>query len=130
MATGIGPVTRAVHDKLVDAIDEWQRIRFRHDNRERYAEPQCYGLGRHGEPQLRVYQLGTGSVDEPLFRVDRIENVELVDEYFDSPGPSYKMDDSAMAVIFAQLDPEHPPFRRASRPTQEHPGRNSRFDPP
>jgi hypothetical protein len=115
MSMEIGPVTRATHEVLIQAINEWRRIGCMYEGRERYLEPQCYGLGPLGEPRLRVHQPSTGSAIEPLFRVDKIENLALLDEYFGEPGPNYKMDDSAMAVIFAQLDPAHPPFSPTSR---------------
>lgn len=119
MSVDIGPVTRATHEVLIQAINEWRRIRCTYEGRERYLEPQCYGLGPLGEPRLRVHPLPTGSAIEPLFRVDKIENVALIDEYFDEPSPNYKMDDSAMVVIFAHLDPTHPPFPPASRAVRE-----------
>lgn len=115
MSMEIGPVTRATHEVLIQAINEWRRVRCTYEGRERYLEPQCYGLGPLGEPRLRVHQLSTGSAIEPLFRVDKIENLALLDEHFDEPGPNYKMDDSAMVVIFAQLDPAHPPLPPISR---------------
>ena len=120
MSMDIGPVTRATHEALVQAINEWRRVRCMYEGRERYLEPQCYGLGPLGEPRLRVHQLSTGSAIEPLFRVDKIVNLALLDEHFDEPGPNYKMDDSAMVVIFAQLDPAHPPVPPMSRATREH----------
>lgn len=118
MSMEIGPVTRATHEALIQAINEWRRIRCMYEGQERYLEPQCYGLGPLGEPRLRVHQLSTGLAIEPLFRVDKIGNLSFLDEHFDEPGPNYKMDDSAMVVIFAQLDPTHPPFPPSLRATR------------
>lgn len=118
MSMEIGPVTRATHEALIQAINEWRRIRCMYEGQERYLEPQCYGLGPLGEPRLRVHQLSTGSAIEPLFRVDKIGNLSFLDEHFDEPGPNYKMDDSAMVVIFAQLHPAHPTFPPSLRATR------------
>ena len=59
---------------------------------------------RHkGTELLRAHQRTGGSQPEPLFDVAKIEDLEILDEHFDRPGPHYQRDDSAMATIFCQL---------------------------
>jgi len=38
-----------------------------------------------------------------LFDVSKIEELGLLDETFDVPGPDYKRDDTAMVTIYNQL---------------------------
>ena len=67
------------------------------------VEPQCYGIDTKGTELLRVHQLRGGSQREPLFDVAKIEDLVVLDETFDAPGPNYKKNDSAMKTIFCQL---------------------------
>ena len=64
-----------------------------------------------------AYQLRGGREREPLFDVDKIESLTMLDESFEQPGPNFKRDDSAMVSIFAQLDVQvanEPPETTAS----------------
>jgi WYL domain len=96
-------VKAAWHARLVDAITHRRRLRFVYHGRPRVAEPQAYGVGTRGTALLRVHQLRGGTQREPLFDVERIEELEVLDETFELPGPNYTRDDSAMTTIFAQL---------------------------
>ena len=91
---------------LVAAIVGRRRLRFVYHDKLRLVEPQCYGIGTKGTELLRVHQLRGGSQREPLFDVAKIEDLVVLDETFDAPGPNYAKDDSAMVTIFAQLDPD------------------------
>ena len=88
---------------LVSAIEQRRRLRFVYNRKARLVEPQCYGIGTKGTELLRVHQLRGGRQREPLFDVARISGLEVLDQVFERPGPSYKKDDSAMKTIFAQL---------------------------
>lgn len=44
-----------------------------------------------------------GNQRGPLFDVSKIEELGLLDETFDVPGPDYKRDDTAMVTIYNQL---------------------------
>lgn len=88
---------------LVDAIRQKRRLSFKYNDKARLVEPQCYGIGHKGTELLRVHQLKGGSEREPLFNVEKIEALNVLDEHFQAPGPNYKRDDSAMKTIFAQL---------------------------
>lgn len=50
-----------------------------------------------------MHQLQGGTQPEPLFSVGKIEQLEVLEERFERPGPNFKRDDSAMRIIFAQL---------------------------
>jgi len=88
---------------FVRAIEQRRRLRFLYNGRVRLVEPQCYGIGTRGTELLRAHQLQGGQEREPLFDVSKIAGLEVLDEFFDRPGPNYKRDDSAMKTIFAQL---------------------------
>jgi hypothetical protein len=100
----VGPEAASdVHDSLVGAIERRRRLQLLYHGKPRLVEPQCYGIGTRGTELLRVHQLRGGSQAEPLFDVAKIEELVVLDEVFDRPGPNYKRNDSAMKTIFAQL---------------------------
>jgi hypothetical protein len=88
---------------FVQAIEEKRRLRFTYRGKARLVEPQCYGIGHKGTELLRVYQPRGGSEQEPLFDVAQMEDIEMLDERFERPGPHYKRGDSAMRIVLAQL---------------------------
>ena len=91
------------HAILVQAIEQRRRLRFNYHGTTRLAEPQCYGIGTRGTELLRAHQLEGGTQREPLFDVSLIQDLTLLDEHFDAPGPHYKRNDSAMRDIIRQL---------------------------
>jgi hypothetical protein len=88
---------------ICGAIERRQRMQFFYNSKLRIAEPQCYGIGSRGTELLRIHQVRGGSEREPLFDVSKIQDLILLDEFFNEPGPNYKRDDSAMKQIFCQL---------------------------
>jgi hypothetical protein len=95
-----------VNPVIVQAIREKRRLRFIYHGTARLGEPQCYGQGRKGTELLRVYQITGGAPVEPLFDVSKMKKLVLTDEFFTRPGPNYKKNDSAMRLIFCQLEDE------------------------
>jgi predicted DNA-binding transcriptional regulator YafY len=103
---------RAVYDKrmkamnpiLIEAIKSRRRLAFTYNAKPRVVEPQCYGIGKRGTELLRAHQLEGGTEREPLFDVSKIEKLVVLEQRFGKAGPNYKQDDSAMNVIFAQLE--------------------------
>jgi hypothetical protein len=87
---------------LCTAIHLRRRISFNYHGRLRVAEPQCYGISTAGKEALRVFLI-RGVRSEPLFTVTEMQDIKLLDETFERPGPNYKKDDSAMKSIFCQL---------------------------
>lgn len=88
---------------LVTAIADRRRLSFDYNGKPRLVEPQCYGMGTRGTELLRAHQLQGGDQREPLFDVQKMQNLRMLEESFGRPGPNYKKNDSAMSVIFAQL---------------------------
>jgi hypothetical protein len=93
----------APNQLLIDAIAQRRRLSFVYNGKSRIAEPQCYGIGSKGTELLRVHQIEGGSQREPLFDVEKIEQLAVLAQTFMRPGPNYKRNDSAMRLIYAQL---------------------------
>ena len=92
-----------MNETLCQAIRGRRRIRFSYHGRPRLVEPQCHGHNAKHNELLRGYQLEGGEAPEPLYRVDEIRELVVLDETFDRPGPHYRKNDSAMTVIYCQL---------------------------
>ena len=88
---------------IVESIQRRQRLRFTYNGKIRIVEPQCYGIGHSGTELLRAHQLKGGVQREPLFDVSKISDLVALNEFFTTPGPNYKRNDSAMKTIISQL---------------------------
>jgi predicted DNA-binding transcriptional regulator YafY len=95
LARSMQPIDRAIREK--------RRLRFTYHGTSRLVEPQCHGVGHRGTELLRAHQIEGGTQAEPLFDVAKIDDLEVLDDRFQKPGPNYKRNDSAMREIFAQL---------------------------
>jgi hypothetical protein len=92
-----------MNELILTAIRNKRRIHFVYHDKHRIAEPQCYGISTAGKEVVRVFQVSGGPQQEPLFEVDKMEQLFMTNETFQKPGPNYKPGDSAMSVIFAEL---------------------------
>lgn len=98
-----------MNDLLRKSIIDRLLLRIFYDPGWRLIEPHAFGYGSSGQLLLRAYQVeGASNSNEhehwKLFRVDRIEKVELATGVFDGPREGYKEDDKAMKLgIIAQL---------------------------
>ena len=89
---------------LVHAIDNMHVISFVYHGTRRIVQPQCYGIGKKGHELLRGYEPARiGETKEPLYTLAEMSELAVGNEHFTKPGPHYKKNDSAFAVIFAQL---------------------------
>jgi predicted DNA-binding transcriptional regulator YafY len=88
---------------ICKAIHEKRRLRFVYHGKPRLVEPQCHGISTAGREVLRAHQIRGGTQPEPLFELAKMSELVLLDEHFTRPGPHYKPNDSAMALIFCQL---------------------------
>jgi hypothetical protein len=92
-----------MNELIVHAVLNRRRMRFTYHGEQRLVEPQCYGVGVNGTELLRAHQLRGGTAREPLFEVRKMQDLQVLDESFDAPGPHYRRNDSAMRIIFCQL---------------------------
>lgn len=94
---------------ICQAIEELRLLRIDYDPGIRIVEPHAHGASSKDNDLLRAFQTEGESasgehVDWKLFRVDRINSLELLDEHFDGPRPGYRRGDSAMkGGIYCQL---------------------------
>jgi hypothetical protein len=91
------------HSPICAAIRNRQKMRFKYHGKTRIVEPQCYGITVAGKEAIRCHMIEGGGMEEQLFEVTKIKNLELLDEYFTKAGPNYKKNDSAFKVIFCEL---------------------------
>ena len=90
-------------DLICSAIENKQRIEFDYNDKRRVGEPQCCGVSEAGNEVVRVHLIQGGSRPEQLFVVSKLRSLKILNEHFQSPGPNYKKNDSAMVEIFCQL---------------------------
>lgn len=69
------------------AIQSKKLIQFKYEDSTRIAEPYCYGLSKEESEVLRAYQIKGGSKSGhptgwKLFRVSKMENITISDEFF------------------------------------------------
>ena len=91
-------------DLFCSAITNRQRVSFRYHDKERIGEPQCCGISTTGKEVVRIHLVKGGQRPEQLFDIAQIKSLQIMNEYFSSPGPNYKHNDSAMKEIFCQLE--------------------------
>ena len=90
--------------ELCTAIENWQKIKFKYNGTIRIGEPQCYGITPADNEVVRIYVKDDPNHKEKLFEISKFQSLEILDEYFNKPGPNYKKNDSAMKIIFCQLE--------------------------
>lgn len=94
--------------RIIAAIRERRCLRFVYHGKERLVEPQTYGLSTTGKEVLRALQKSGGSASAPsrmakLFMVEKIAELELIDQTFSQALTTHNPADSAMTKVFATL---------------------------
>lgn len=97
-----------MRDTIIQAIEHQNRLRVVYDGGARLVEPHAVGVSSAGNEVFRGYQVeGESTSGEhtawKLFRLDRIEALEVLDETFLSARDGYTQGDSAMVQIFREL---------------------------
>lgn len=95
------------HEVLVPAVTEHRLLQFGYDGEVLMAEPHAYGVSREDRALLRAYvprpsRAGDGKAAWLLFRVDRMTDLVVSAETFDSPRTGYRKGDKMMAKIYAE----------------------------
>jgi len=92
---------------ITKAIKEMLLIRFHYDGGIRVVEPHCFGVSFKGNSVFRGFQTqGYSSTEKlgwKLFDLDKVENVEYLNEKFEEPRLGYRKNDKGMTRIFIQL---------------------------
>ncbi len=81
-------------DIICQAIKQRKLLKFIYDGGERVVEPYAYGYNNRNSLKLRAYQVeGYSSSGKPegwkLFSVEKIKNIEILDEEFSTIRPEY-----------------------------------------
>jgi predicted DNA-binding transcriptional regulator YafY len=97
-----------MNSTICSAIRSRRVVQFDYDGGLRTAEPFCHGASMDGHDLLRAYQTGGysesgNSVGWRLFRVDRMNNLNITDESFSGNRPGYNPDDGAMVRVYCRL---------------------------
>lgn len=97
-----------MNDIIIKAIDERRKLRVNYNGGSRTLEPYCYGVSTAGNESLRAYQEKGYSrqgknTDWKFMNTKKIENIELLDEYFLNNNPLYKKGDRMMKIIYKEI---------------------------
>ena len=109
MFMAISPLKRTI----VDAIRGHKVLQIDyHDPRGfRRVEPHACGVNRRGNDVVRVFQVcgpsrsGTRVNYWKMMRIDRIRDLQVLDDRFERPRPDYRPGDAHMVKICAELAP-------------------------
>lgn len=93
---------------ICDAIGRKRVLEFYYDGYPRSVEPHACGNDTKGNDVVRAYQISGGSesgeyVGWKLFKLSKMNYMEISTTTFAGPRPDYKRGDSAMRVIYCQL---------------------------
>ncbi len=93
---------------IISAIEHKTLLRFQYKGHQRLVEPHAYGVDADGQSKLRCYQIAGGSASfDPtnwkILNVSDIVMLQRTDQQFAGPRQGYKINDSAMTRIYAQL---------------------------
>ena len=94
-------------NRIIQAVQNQQLLRFQYDGGERVVEPHCYGQTTKGNEAIRAFQVrgysSTGTLGWRIFKLTKATSMEVLDEVFDNPRSDYKRGDEGMSVIYAEI---------------------------
>ena len=89
------------------AVSKMKCIEFMYDGYPRIVEPHCFGISAKGYYVLRGFQVGgsssSGKLGWRLFELDKIDQLIVLDEYFQNTRPDYRRGDKNMSRIIIEL---------------------------
>ena len=94
----------AIREHRVLLVDYYSPRGFRR------AEPHACGVSRRGNEVARVFQVSGPSRSGErvnywkMMRLDRIRDLEVLDDRFEQPRPGYRPDDDHMIKIYADFE--------------------------
>jgi hypothetical protein len=100
--------------RICDAIARRRLLMFAYGGAVRVAEPHLYGRSTAGHETLSAWMRPGWSRLDPeggwrMYRVDALENLQVLPESFDAPRPGFNPQDPHFADVFCVLgaDGEH-----------------------
>lgn len=97
-----------IYNMLEKALLTQRRLKIVYHGEERTIEPHAIGISTKGNPCVRVYQVIGGAVfgektGWKMMLLSDIEEIEMLDEYFDNPREGYQQGDKGMSTVLAEL---------------------------
>lgn len=96
-----------MNSKIVNAVRNQNLIEFYYEGGIRIVEPHCYGITTAGNEGLRAFQVdgysSSGKMGWKMFDLGKADDLEILDETFDTPRNGYKSGDKGMDRIFEEL---------------------------
>lgn len=96
-----------MNTNIKNAIRNRNLIEFYYDGGNRTVEPHCYGITTAGNEGLRAFQVdghsSSGKMGWKMFDLGKADDIEILDETFDSPRPGYSKGDKGMDMIFQEF---------------------------
>jgi len=97
-----------MNQSISTAINNKNLISFVYKNLPRVVEPHAYGETKDGGERLRAYQVDGQSESRSvpcwgLFKIEEMENINVLTDTFDGPETGYSRGDKAMSLIYAEL---------------------------
>ncbi len=93
---------------ICDSMGSRHRLKFTYNSRLRVVEPHLCGQDRHGHDLLTGWQVGGASSSLATtgwrtFRVDLMNEMEVLDESFEAPRASFVGHDSRITLIHCSV---------------------------
>jgi hypothetical protein len=97
-----------MNQNIINAVRNRNIISFIYKNLPRVVEPHAYGETKDGGERLRAYQIGGQSDSRTvpcwgLFKIEEMENINVLADTFDGPEAGYNRGDKVMSIIYAEL---------------------------
>ncbi len=96
-----------MNKSICNAIRNRNLIEFNYDGEIRIVEPHCYGETTAGNEGLRAFQVdgfsSKGKMGWKMYNMSKAEDLNVLDETFDSPRPGYREGDRGMNEIFCEI---------------------------
>lgn len=96
-----------MNTNIENAVRNMKCIEFYYEGFPRIAEPHCFGISTKGNYVIRAFQIGgtssSGKLGWRLFDIHKIENLIILDEYFQATRPGYSRGDKNMQRIIIEL---------------------------
>lgn len=94
-------------NRIIQALQNQQLLRFYYDGGERVVEPHCYGQTTKGNEAIRALQVrgysSTGTLGWKVFKLAAATSIEVLEEVFENPRSDYKRGDKGMTTIYAEV---------------------------
>lgn len=95
-------------NEIIQAIENRQILEFEYDSCFRRVEPHTFGVSSTGKDMLSAYQIEGDTVsgnvpDWKQFSLNKIKNLEILNETFTGTRLGYTKGDSRMTRIYCEL---------------------------